>query len=220
MNVQEFDLHADLLAAILWQYDSSPAIVSLARAKQAFYDSAVSGFWSDWYRDVFNIDTANDFGLAVWGRILDIPLDVIVPPSPSEENSFGFAPNGENFNNGNFGRWREGNVTLTRRQKRIVVRLRYFGLTHSPTMDNINTFLREYFWEGNSRVFVSDPLNMEFVVYTFGSDPGTELRFILEKYDLLPRPSTVGTVYIVTPRKAWGVGPYKLNFRPGANFGV
>lgn len=220
MNVQQFDLSADLLAAILWQYDDSPAITALARAEQAFYDSAVVGFWNDWYRDVFNIDTANDFGLAVWARILDIPLEVIAPPTENTEVSFGFAPSGGNFGNSNFGRWREGNVALTRRQKRIVVRLRYFGLTHAPTLDNINRFLREYFWQDQSRVFVVDPLNMEYVVYTFGQDPGAELKFILEKYDLLPRPSTVGTVYIITPRRAWGFGPHKLNFRPGANFGA
>ncbi len=220
MNVAQIDLSADLLAAVLWQYDDTESLLHLARAKQAFYDSAIGGFWEDWYRDVFNIDTANDFGLAVWARILDVPLEVLAEPSTDDEPRFGFDPYGGNFGNSNFGRWREGNVALTLRQKRIVIRLRYFGLTFAPTMDNINLFLRAYLWEGQSRVFVHDPMNMEYVVYTFGQDPGAELRFVMEKYDLLPRPSTVGTIYIVTPRRAWGFGPHKLNFRPGANFGA
>lgn len=214
------DLHADLLAAVLWQYDDSPAMLSLARAKQKFYDENITQFWYDWYRDVFNIDTANEFGLSVWARILDIPLELISPPTPVGEVSFGFGEYSENFEHGNFGRASDGTIRLTLKQKRIIVRLRYFGLTHSPTLDNINTFLKEHFWQGESRVFVTDSMNMDYIVYTFGYEPGAELRFILEEFDLLPRPSTVGTLYIVTPRAAWGFGPYRMNFRPGANFGA
>lgn len=218
-TVRDFDLSVDLLGSIIWQYDSSPAMRALAEAKQTYYDGALSQFWLDWYRDVYNIDTANDFGLGVWARILDLPLAVVATPTNEDHDTFGFASDSANFGNSNFGRMREGEVTLTREQKRLVVRLRYFALTHTPTLDNVNEFLKRYFWQDQSKVFVLESNDMTLLTYVFGHEPGSQLRFVLEKYDLLPRPATVGTMYVVLPREAWGVGEHRLNFRDDANFG-
>lgn len=220
MKVQTIDLHADIMAAVLWQYDSSPAMRKLAEFKQSAHDRIVTNFWYDWYRDVFNIDTANGFGLAVWARILDIPLEIVAEKTSPSVDSFGFDPVGENFGNGNFGRWRDGSVSLSLEQQRIVIRLRYFNLTHKPTLDNINGFLKAYLWEDSNRVFVTDPQDMSAIVYTFEKEPSSQLKFVFEKYDLLPRPSTVGIAYITTPVAAFGFGPDRQNFQPDNHFGA
>ena len=78
-GIQLFDFSVDLLRAILWQYNDATRLQSLLQQKQDWYNEQQTEFWSSWYRDVFNLDTANDFGLAVWSIILEVPLTIGVP---------------------------------------------------------------------------------------------------------------------------------------------
>ncbi|NIT55538.1 MAG: DUF2612 domain-containing protein, partial [Aliifodinibius sp.] len=52
--------------------------------------------------DVFNLDTANDFGLSVWSVILNTPLTVENNEPEPDNSNWGFGNNRKNFNNGNF----------------------------------------------------------------------------------------------------------------------
>lgn len=217
-DIQQYSPSAEILRAILWQYEGAERIVSLILSKQEWMDEYHSGFWRDWYRDVFDLDTANDFGLSVWGRILDIPLGVDMPANARDRLSFGFGPDNLNFEQGNFGRGRDETISLTTEQKRLVLKLRYFQLTHRPSVPQINRFLNELFGD-LGRVFVVDPLDMSYAVYFFGFTPDASLRFILENYDILPRPSTVGAEWQVQVKDSFGFGVEHLNFENG-NFGA
>ncbi|MDR0805936.1 MAG: DUF2612 domain-containing protein [Enterobacteriaceae bacterium] len=217
MNIQEITLHSDLIKAILWQYEGAENLKALARFKEAYFNRSTTGFWSDWYRDVFNIDTANDFGLSVWGRILDVPLGIDVPPSDNTKIGFGFGVNKANFKS-NFNRNNDYTLSLTTSQKRLLVRMRYFNLTVSPTVININSFLRQFFWKGDSKVFVLDPLNMSYMLYVFSFAPDENLRLLLENFDLMPRPSGVGVKFIVATKISFGFGKNRKNFN--GNFGA
>ena len=84
-TIQEFDYSVDLLKAILWQYNESPNLLSLVTQKQEWYTQNQSEFWSDWYTNVFNLQTANLFGLAVWSIILNVPLYVPYVPEPDDK---------------------------------------------------------------------------------------------------------------------------------------
>ena len=90
MNVQQFEFHSDLLKAILWQYEDAENLKKLASFKASHFEKSMVSFWQNWYRDVFNIDTANDFGLSIWSRILDVPLGIDIPPSDKNKIGFGF----------------------------------------------------------------------------------------------------------------------------------
>ncbi|MBV4413350.1 DUF2612 domain-containing protein [Enterobacteriaceae bacterium YMB-R22] len=216
MTIQSLDFHSDLLKAILWQYENSDNIKALAHYKSAWFNRATVEFWRNWYRDVFNIDTANDFGLAVWGRILDVPLGIDVPPSDKNKIGYGFGANKHNFKS-NFRRNADYTLTLTTAQKRLLVRMRYFTLTESPTITNINAFLQRFFSDENGKVFVLDPLDMSYIWYVFNFNPDERLRLLLDNFDLLPRPSGVGAKYRIVTRQAFGFGENRKNFTN--NFG-
>lgn len=74
----------ELDRVILWQYDNSN-LVGFVQLLADFLNQSTKQFWEDWQRDVVNINTANDFGLAVWGKILGIERPVISTGSISTE---------------------------------------------------------------------------------------------------------------------------------------
>jgi hypothetical protein len=214
-TVQDFDASVNLLAAILWQYEESERLKALAVAKQAWTVENQTNFWLGWYRDVFNIDTANAFGLSIWGRILNVRLGVDV--APQNKVAFGFGSVHKNFNApSNFGVDADRTQTLTVEQQRLVIKLRYFQLTSRGTIPEINRFLAIMFGaEGGA--FVIDGHDMT-MIYQFNFTPNSQLAFILDEYDLLPRPATVGVSWQSQTSPVFGFGPHNLNFNNG-NFG-
>ncbi|MNV75731.1 hypothetical protein D3C71_1690430 [compost metagenome] len=86
-----------------------------------------------------------------------------------------------------------------------------------PTAPNINRALESVFGPGSASVF--DNYDMTTVTFMFTSAPDYRLRRLLEKTDILPRPSTVGIKWSVQVRPSWGFGPNHLNFGNG-NFGA
>lgn len=214
--VQELDLNVDLLKAILWQYNDAQGLRTLLERKAEWYGVNQSAFWSDWIADVFDLRTANDFGLSVWGRILAVPLVAAADGSGSRP-VFGFGEHNLNFYNSNFGRNADGVVNLTTEQKRLVLRLRYFQLTSNGTVPEINRFLAQLFGD-QGRVYVLDSLDMEEAVYVFTFRPAASVLFVFEKFDLLPRPAGVGSRVLIQPGDSFGFAPYYLNFG-NSNFG-
>jgi hypothetical protein len=214
MRVQALDFSIDLLQAILWQYNDAAKLQSILEQKQTWYDENYSEFWEDWYRDVFDLRTANDFGLSVWAILLNIPLTITSGGTPST-NLWGFGPFRKNFNRGTFAPSTSG-IKLTTTQKRLVLRLRYFQLVTRGAVPEINRFL-DYVFEDFGKVYILDGLDMT-INYVFTFLPPSQLRFVLESYDVLPRPAAVGVNYVVLVRDTFGFGPFHTNFNRG-NFG-
>lgn len=210
MDIQRIDYSVDLLKAVLWQYDGSPRLQSLLQQKSDWYGAQQSGFWSDWYRDVFDLNTASEFGLSVWARILGIPLSVDLPPSPLSKPTFGFGDFNDNFFDSNFSRLADAVQNLTTAQKRLVLKLRYLQLVSRGTVPEVNAFLRDLFGPGGG-AYVLDGQDMSMTV-VFLFVPDSELQFVLEKFDLLPRPAGVGVNYLIVTRDVFGFGDYNLNF--------
>src|SRR5215217_4135779 len=107
MTVQPFDFSVDLLRNLLWEYNEAARLEALLTLKQNWYVTNHTEFWGDWQRDVFDLTTANDFGLSVGAVILNVPLVVAADPDPPDKPIFGFgsalAGNDRvNFENGNF----------------------------------------------------------------------------------------------------------------------
>lgn len=214
MRIQAFDYAVNLLQAILWQYNDATRLQSLLENKQSWYDAQYSEFWTDWYRDVFNLETANDFGLTVWAIILNIPLTITSGQQPSPD-LWGFGPFRKNFNRGNFAPSTSG-IRLTTAQKRLVLKLRYFQLITRDAIPEINTFLK-YAFGDYGKVYALDGLDMT-MDYVFTFAPPSQLRFVLQSFDVLPRPAAVKVNYVVLVRDTFGFGPFHLNFNRG-NFG-
>jgi hypothetical protein len=240
-RIQALDLSVDLLQVLLWQYNDADHLQGLLTRKQAWYDAEQSGFWTNWIADVFNLQTANDFGLAVWAIILGVPL--VVSPAPDNSDKFGFGPDETtrvteadairilddgftvrvlagaqppndnlNFNNGNFAS-SVGGVGLTTEQKRLVLRLRYFQLVTRGAAPEVNEFLATVF--GPGAVYVADSNKMA-ITYVFAAPLPSAVELVLTQYDLLPRPAAVRSNYVIQGEAdGWGFGRFHENFDNG-----
>lgn len=208
-GIQTFDFSVDVLRGLLWQHNRAVALRALLDAKQTWHDENQTRFWQDWARDVFDLRTANAFGCQVWARILGIRL--APPPAEGSAEVWGFGEFRQNFDNAPFAPGGPDSVSLTVEQQRIVLQLRYFQLVMRPSVTEINRMLR-YVFRDLGGVYVLDPLNMTAITYVFDFVPDPRLAFVLEQFDVLPRPSTIGIQLITTAREAWGFGEFRQNF--------
>lgn len=206
----KLEFNVNLMRTVLWQYENAPKLKSLVQSEQDWANENVTDFWKNWFRDVFNLKTANDFGLSVWSIILDVPLIINRPRRVG--GVFGFGSNHKNFGNGNFGRGRTQDIEVTTEQARKILLLRWFQLTSRPTVANINEALEIVFGAGIA--YVQDNLDMS-AHFMFTERPDYKTIDILKKTDLLPRPSAVGSTFSVQPRKGFGFGRNHLNFGNG-----
>lgn len=196
-TIQDFDSSLNLMTAILWQYEDAEKLKAIVTAKQEWVNQNQRDFWGSWYRDVFNIDTANTFGLSVWARILDAPLTISVAPQ-ANKIPFGFGGFNKNFNNGNFGLNNDQSQGLTVSQQRMVIRFRYLQLTTNCSIPEINQFLKDVF-ASDGLAYVTYDKSENKIVYNFGFNPDSQLQFVLDEFDLLPRPASVGVKWQVIP---------------------
>lgn len=211
-RIQSFDFSVDLLRALLWQYNDAARLESLLRQKQGWYNANQEAFWNDWVRDVFDLRTANDFGLAVWSIILNLPLAVTSDGDPADKPIWGFGPYREGFNQGNFATL--SSSLLSTEQKRVALRLRYFQLVTRGTVPEVNAFFAELFADQGG-AYVVDGYDMT-ARYVFEFPLSSALEMVLTEYDLLPRPAGVKIDYaIIGDADGWGFGRYHENFSNG-----
>ena len=220
MNIQSFDFSVNILQVIIWQYAQATNLVNLLNQKQNWWNVNQTQFWLDWYANVFNLQTANTFGLSVWSYILGVPLYIVLDPEPSDTPVFGFNDNSMyptlentylNFGatGGNFSS-RGSYISLSVEETRFLLRLRYFQLytrgnceysgVQAPNapIQGINNFL-EYLINSSSigytgTIYVLDNLNMTITYVFTGSNFPSGLLTALTKLDILPRPAGVAVI--------------------------
>lgn len=212
MNIQEFDFSIDVTKALLWRHNDAENLQALINRKKAALDKLNDDFWVNWVRDVFDLRTANAFGLSVWSIILNIPLSIGADKTHEPNSSFGFGSFRKNFNNGNFSSATSDTV-LTPEQARLVLRLRYYRLVTRGTIPECNRIVAEVFGD-LGEVYALDGLDMT-MTYVFNFEIPAALRRILDEYDLLPRPSAVELRRVELPNKSFGFGPFRKNFNNG-----
>jgi hypothetical protein len=210
-EIQEFDFSVNLLKAILWQYNDASNLQNIVAAEQAFYTTHQKEFWESWVRDVFDLKTANDFGLTVWSIILGQPL--FINKSFEERPTWGFGQYHVNFNRGNFSAGGNASYRLNTESARILLRLRYYQLTGSGTVPSINRILADVF-EGYGAAYLLDNLDMT-QVYIFTFAIPADLQFLFKNFDVLPRPAGVGSDYQVIVNESWGFDEFHENFDNG-----
>lgn len=193
-TIRDFDYSIDVLQSLSWRYENSVNLRAIIQNKQNFLDLNNQGFWDDWFNDVFNLATANDFGLSVWAIILDLPVFVF-PANP--EFTWGFGSFRHRFGNGNFGGASTTVVPLTTDQLRLALQIRFFQLHSSGSVLQINEFFQSLF--GNfGESYVRDNLDMT-ITFVFNFDIDSNLLFVLQNYDVLPVPQGVSFNIEVNP---------------------
>lgn len=208
-TVQQFDFSVDLMEALLWQHNNAVRLNALSRAKNAWYQENSGDFWTAWVRDVFDLRTANLFGLRVWSIILDLPLNFAVPLNTSK--AFGFGVYNANFNRRGFALTDNNAATVDLEDARLLLRLRYLQLICYPSIPEINRILRTVFADRGG-AYAEDSLDMRYVVFVLGFPPGSSLAQLLFQYDVLPRPAGVGVRITIADAKKFGFGVHNANF--------
>lgn len=192
-DIQDLELNVDLLKSLLWQYSSAPNLQALVSAKNDWYAINQTQFWENWIVDVFDLRTANDFGLQVWSIILGQSLYTNFPPPPATD-TWGFSANHKNFDNGNFGSTTGGNRVYSTTTARLLLRLRYFQLVSSGTVPETNRMLN-YLFADYGDAYLQDNNDMT-QTYMFMFVIPSEIRYMLDNTDVLPRPAGVASEII------------------------
>lgn len=208
MNIQRFDFSLDLMKVLKWEYDRAPNLSNIFNLKQKWYGDNHQAFWSSWEKDVFNLFTANDFGLNVWAIILNLPLYTESKASPANYPAFGFADFGLNFGRSNFAVDVDSVNKLTVEQKRQLLRMRWWKITSDGSMPSINHALYDVFGKD---VYALDGQDMTITVVYQIILPDIMMR-LLQDFDLIPRSSGVKFNHLVKPRDTFGFADYNLNF--------
>lgn len=143
-----------IFQALLWQYDAASSLSALVNQKTDWYRTWDDNFWNSWITNVFNLVTANSFGLSVWSVILQVP-SFLNSAVVDNSNIFGFnayvPPNTppvllntyKNFNTdspgigANFAGAGDSTI-LTVEQQRWLLRLRYLYLVSRGSCSQSN----------------------------------------------------------------------------------
>ena len=67
----------ELDKCITWQYDKATNLVAFIGMLGDFFAQSTESLWDSWKAKVNDIDTADDFGLSVWGKILNCRRPII-----------------------------------------------------------------------------------------------------------------------------------------------
>ena len=191
-TIQQFDFTVPVTKALLWQYQNSPNIQSLINSKQAWYETNQTQFWLDFITNIFNLDTANAFGLGVWSIILDQPI-VFNNASNPNQTPWGFGTNNVNFTQGNFAGGAGGSYSLPLSAARILLQLRAFQLVSSGTVPETNRMLA-YVFADYGPAWLIDNHDMT-QTYMFNFQLTADLVYIFNNIDILPRPAGVLSTY-------------------------
>ena len=188
---------------IISQYGTSATITQLVRDMNAHIDprADIDAFYSY----VWNVDTAQGFGLDIWGRIVGISRALQIPDTA---DYFGF--NEATGSAHSFGEspFYAGLAPATQtyllgddayRQLILVKALANISATDAPT---INLLLRNMF-AGRGRCYVND-LGGMVLRYTFEFDLTAYEFAIITQAGALPRPAGVGAVMFASALPLFG----------------
>lgn len=207
----------DALDGLMWQDNQSENMIALMEAYNERISTVHTEFWEDWYNNVYNLMTANEFGLKVWSIILDLPLFGTNTPSPANYPAFGFATTSKNFGFSNFATDSNSQYGLTTEQKRTLLRLRYYQLVSRGNSWETNRFLQSVFGSGIIHVINNQDMSMDAVIT--GPIDSEVLRAVKEQ-DLIPRPATVEIRFVNGVIKNWGFSSNARNFYDGNFIGA
>lgn len=208
-----YDCSIDINKALDWQRSKAPILTELIQKKQAWYEENHCAFWNDWETDVFNLDTANEFGLSVWSIILDEPLFGVDQKSPPDYPAFGFGQYMLNFGRGNFAT-NGGEFNFSLEQKRAVLKLKAFILfSFNGSIVQTNERLDDIF--GSGQIYALDVLNMQWR-YSVRDPSIVQLIKEIRRRNLLPKPAGVGIELVIDASvQRFGFGSNNFNFGRG-----
>lgn len=184
------------------EYAASPRIKQLI----SYHTEYFSASWvDDFYSVVWNVDTAQGFGLDIWGRIVGLENGRYLQIESGDY--FGFNDSidqsWQTFGNGTFysGATETQAYELADPAFRTLILTKAMSNISDSTMPGLNKVLQELF-PGRGRCWVNDLQNMAIrYVFEFNLEPW-EVSVI--KSDSLPRPGGVLATVLTAPADTFG----------------
>lgn len=187
----------DVWTTVISQYANSPILTTLITNFAAYIDPTEN--LDAFFDDIWNIDTAQGFGLDVWGRILGVSRVISVPLNTV---FFGFKEAGDptlvGFGQGVFflGEPLNDNFALADSAFRVLLLAKAFSNISDGSIASLNQLLLSLF-PSRGNCYVTDGLDMT-MTYTFAFGLTAVELAIVESSGALPRPTGV-SVTIVAP---------------------
>lgn len=183
---------------LLSQYANSQTIVSIIETFNDAIDPSVN--LDDFYDFVWNVETAQSWGLDIWGKVVDVSRILHVENDKSflgfdeAMGAEGIDTNPSNFGSGVFyvGSGSSSIVELQDEAYRRLILVKALANITDCTPKNLNNILKMLF-PGGTGAFVSDMGNMT-MRYTFTSPMLPVDRSIVSSSGVLPSPTGVKIV--------------------------
>ena len=184
---------------LISQYANSPILVGLIESINDAIDPSTN--IDAFYNYVWNVDTAQGYGLDVWGRIVGVSRNISVPTNFGNYDAFGFntgvpSHNWQPFNQAPFwsaSRAGSSSVALSDDAFRTVILVKAFSniaATNIPTLNKLVTLLFEGLGHTNPKVYVVDNGGMA-MTYAFNFALSSTETAIVNVPGLLPHPTGV-----------------------------
>lgn len=189
----------DPAATVISQYANSPTILQLIANMSDYLRPDVN--FEQFYNFVWNVDTAQGFGLDIWGKIVGISRLLHIPV---DSPTFGFEnsdtpPDWSPFNQGTFytGELNSQTYTLPDAGYRILILTKALANIAATTAPSLNRLLQNLF-PNRGRAYVVDLGNMAMrYVFEFSL---TSVEFaILTQSGALPHPAGVSVDVQIVP---------------------
>lgn len=182
MKIEVIDSTINTDEVLLWQYNNATNLQAIIENRKTWIDKNFKQFFNDFYKDIFDLSTANDFGLSVWAVILGVVFD---SPITIPAKWFGFTgSDGVNFNQGVF--YPKSGLILTTEEKRTILQLRYLYLTSNATLDKVIENIQVVIPTLN----ILDSLKM-YIVLTSEVTVSLRLLNLIDSFNTIPRPAGV-----------------------------
>jgi hypothetical protein len=179
----------DVWTTIIAQYANSPILTSMIESFNAAMDLTVP--MENFYDFIWNVDTAQGYGLDVWGRIVGVQRAIQIPGSVS---LFGFNEAGASwtgFGQGSFygGQSINTNYILNDTDFRKLILAKAAGNISDGSIPSVNSILLALF-PNRGDCYVKDNQDMSLAyVFLFPLTP-VELA-IVSQLNVLPNPAGV-----------------------------
>ena len=176
----------DVGRTIISQYGSDSTIAQLVRNMDSYIDPRAD--IDEFFDYVFNVETAQGFGLDILGRIVGVTRTIII----SDSEFFGF--DGSELRGFNQAPFFAGHVdgnafTLTDPEFRRLILLKALSNISDSAAPSINRLLSNYF-EGRGKCYVDDLGGMK-IAYVFEFELLPFEVELIQNSGVMPRPAGV-----------------------------
>ena len=173
-----FSFESNLTQNITWQYDNTHVLKALIEAKNEWYSDNVNEFWEYVLHNFLNINTANDWGLNLWGKILKVKRLYNV--------------NGQKIN-----------VSSELYRRLILGKLQLIKINGTvPEIDKyLNFIFSPYLSETSWAAYIQDNCDMT-VNYYLNFTPSEEEKALILSRNIFPTPAGVRDKIYIMPEDA------------------